>query len=289
MKSIKLAIFLFFSSIALVSCGGGSSSGGGSGGGLSYDGNTSQATVDDVNSGELAIAATGAVGSAVGGQYAPLRPSPADASLLAISQQMGQVVPTSNRTANQTVDFTADFCDQGSAIANVSDGSNTANIQFTDCQSSLGLESITMNGSLILTAGTDGSYTAVYQNFRITSGGETYTLNATATCDANFICTIVSDFAGPDGRVYRIENFSVFATGSNSYNVTATVYDPDNGYVSITANVTYGDCAGGVPVSGSITFTGSGGSFGTVTFNDCASFTVTDASSTTDYQWADIL
>jgi len=277
---------IILSSFSLISCGGG---GGGdddsSSGGTTYSGITTEATVDADNADNLAIAATGGTGSAIASDAAP-RPSPVMSFLLDHSSQLAKSASIANRTANEPI---PNVCNPGSADITYNSDFTEFVIIYDDCTLSNVTETIIADGRVEFTEFTDGSTLFRYINFTVTYNGETYTLNQTIECDASYNCNFYSDYTGPDGRTYRVEGATVSSTGTDSYSVSATVYDPDYGYITINANVTYGGCAGGVPISGSITYTGASGSSGSVTFNDCDSFTVDDGTTATTYYWADIL
>ncbi len=285
MKLKILLPLIILSSVSLISCGGGGGSGSGGSGGVSYSGNTSQATVDSDNADDLAVAATGGASSAIASNAAP-RQSPAMSFLLEHSSQLAKSISLANRTANEPVEG---VCDSGSADITYNSDYTEFTIVYDQCAITYGSDTTIADGRVEFTEFSDGSTLFRYINFTVTYNDETYTINQTVECDAQYNCSFYSDYSGPDGRTYRVEGATVTSTGSTSYSVTATVYDPDYGYITIDANVTYGGCTGGVPSSGSITYTGSGGSSATVTFNDCDSFTVDDGTTSTTYFWADIL
>ncbi len=274
---------VIFSSVLLISCGGGSSGGGGTG--VTYGGATSEAKVDTSNADKLAVAAAGGASEAVASDNAPIpRPSPAASSLLDLSSKTLRSLFLANRTANTPV---ANVCSSGSVDA--TNNADNSQMTFTYNNCTMTGSGIVVNGTAVFTQNSDGSFILRYNNFTMVYMGETYNLNTTIECDASYNCSYLSDFSGLDGRTYRVDVDSVYSTGSSSYSINATVYDPDYGYVVINADVTYGSCTGGVPSSGSITYTGSGGSTGSVEFNSCDSFTVTVEGVGTTYSWSDYL
>lgn len=283
--NLKIAIPAVLACFSLISCGGGG--GGSDDDGLTYSGNTSEAEVDSTNADKLAIAATGGSSQAIASEAAqdnsPLRSSPIHAKILDHSSHMAKMLSSSNRTANQIID--PNPCTSGNIDVTSNSSGSSAEITYNNCV----LDDITANGRVTYSQNSDGSFTFSYINFTVTYLGETHTLNMTAQCDSSYNCTYLTDYEGPDGRTYRVEGATVSSTGSTSYTVSATVYDPDHGYITINANVTYGSCTGGVPESGSITYTGSAGSSGSVVFNSCESFTVTVDGVGTEYFWDEIL
>ncbi len=295
MKLIKLAVFLIVSSLALISC----SSGGGSSDddeGISYSGNTSQATIDNTNAQRLGITSTDGGGMAVNSENAPIsfRSATNHASVEDLSAKILQSMSaTANRTANQTQDISATMCDQGgSASVTSSNSGNSATIRFEECRTLIDLDVFTINGRAVLTVNpNDNSFSIDYQNFTMSVAGESFTFDGTIACDSlGDNCTVSLDFVGLDDRVYRLQNVTITSTGPDSFSISARVYDPDHGYVTISGNVTYGSCDYAVPSSGSINFTGASGTYGSITFNDCDSFTVSEnGNAEPAINWSDIL
>ena len=291
MKFLKLSVFLIISSLALISCGGGGG-GGGDDGGISYSGNTGQATVTSENADELAVTSTSGSGMAVSSENAPMAfRSTETSNLEELSEKIYLALnATSNRTANQTEDLSAYLCDQGGlATATSSTSGDSVTVSFTNCMSLLETEIFSIDGVAVMTINNDGSFSIVYKNFTMTLAGESFGFDGIIACDSSgLICTVSLDFVGLDGRVYRVQNLTISSTGVDSYSISATVYDPVHGYVSINGNVTYG-CTNGLPSSGSITFSGATGSEGSISYTDCDSFSVTFEGTTTNYLWTEIL
>ncbi len=278
-KKITIPAILL-ASFLVVSCGGG----GGSNAGITFNGNTSQAAVTTENADELSVAATGGAAQSITSDTAgsALKPEKRSQILLDLSSRLSSVFSGANRTANEPI---PDICSTGTADATGNESRIT--VVFTNCVDPY--SGAIMDGTAVMQFNSDDSFSITYSNFNVEYMGESHTMNMTVACDSIGNCTISSDYHGPDGRTYRVEGVTVLSRGGNRFSVSATVYDPDYGYITIDADVTYGSCTGGVPISGSIAFTGSGGSSGTVTFNDCDSFTVFDGSTSTTYNWVDIL
>jgi hypothetical protein len=133
---------------------------------------------------------------------------------------------------------------------------------------------IVMNGT-VKYAETDTTITITYVNFSYTFDGTTETINATLNCDSTFSsCSFSSDYAGSDGKTYRVADFSVGGDDTSGYTVSATFFHPDHGSLSIetTSPMTFG-CSNGLPDGGTISFTGDGGTSGTITFrSDCTGY-----------------
>ncbi len=135
--------------------------------------------------------------------------------------------------------------------------------------------------SVVSTAAQDSDTTVVtYKNFTVSINGQTQTLNGTETCvytnsTGLESCTSTEDFVGGDGLTYQIQDVNVSGDATSGYSVGVTVYHPTYGYVTVTTIVpiTF-NCPNGKPGVGEISFAGSGGSFGTITFDNCTTYTV---------------
>lgn len=262
--------------VALTACGGGGggSSSGGSGGGT----NSSQATVDDNNARTLSEASAEGAKKAVAQSNAPRQVEQQTPEQRA-QQLVQDLLNASGNGAKQTGARTTISGDCGGS-ATVTGGSSGSTITYNNFCSG----GVVANGTAVVSFSSSGAYTITYSNFTVTYGGETYTLNMIVSCDSQGNCTYSEDFTGSDGRSYRVEGSTVSGNSSSGYNISATVYDPDYGYIEITAtNVTF--CSNGNPGTGSITFTGSGGTSASVTFDSCSSYTVTVDGVATSYNW----
>ena len=92
----------------------------------------------------------------------------------------------------------------------------------------------------------------------------------TVDCSDTTTCTIVSDYVGGDGGIYRVADFSFAGDASTGFSGSATFYHPAHGSVSITAsNVTYGSC-GSFPDGGTITANGLTGTAQIIFNGDCS-------------------
>jgi hypothetical protein len=129
-----------------------------------------------------------------------------------------------------------------------------------------------------------------YINFTIDDGVDIVTLDMQASCTTDNTtldtsCTF-SDIVGFDGRIYTFSDATVMGDGVGGYTVSATIIDPDHGSFSIvTTNPILFGCANGQPISGEIQFTDGAGVLVRVTFNDCASYTVSYSGTSEMYLW----
>lgn len=163
---------------------------------------------------------------------------------------------------------------------------------------------MTFNGKANIKTSTNGSVkrlTITYTNFRMSGMGETFTISGTqvtevntateletysswnvsvtangetirsagsVTCTAEDVCSFTEQFEAQNGDTYQVKDLSVSGDSSSGYSVSATFYDPDFGYVELTAsNIIL--CADGSIASGSITLTDEAGNVLSVTFNGC--------------------
>jgi hypothetical protein len=282
MNKFKLIAFALLLMFGIAACGGGGGTDDDNGG---YTGSTDPADISTNNADELALAATSGTATAIAQNAAP------SGGFTSVSRQLVVLGLTSrnrsaNRTANEPI---AGVCESGTADFTANDDYTDIVIIYSDCVISDYNGSYIVDGRFEMHEAPDGSFSMAYQNFRITYAGETYYLNMSVQCDAEYNCTWSSEGEGIDGRTYRVEGASVTTTGSNSYSVSATVYDPDYGYFEVQSNVTYGSCSYGVPSSGTITVTDGNGDTMLIVFNDCDSFTVTVDGVSTTYTWAELL
>lgn len=135
---------------------------------------------------------------------------------------------------------------------------------------------MTINGSLIFSE-TETRISMTYRNLTVRYNGETYTMNSTFTCDTSFTnCTMSSDYTGSDGSTYRMSDVSVSGSDSAGYSVDASFCHPSYGCVTIitTSPITF-NCENDMPDSGAISYTGANGSSGTISFDNCTSYSGT--------------
>jgi hypothetical protein len=300
MKYISIRLFsLLFSLFLLQGCGGGGgdSDGPSSSDGTTYTGSTAEATVDASNAKDLATGAASGTQQAVMSDAlseVAMRPQPTPTSKLAevaprIAQWIGQL---SSPNAAKTVDVTSEICDAGgSAIADTNDAETQGTITFTNCaMSDTEGGTVVMDGTVTFNANTSADSLNMVFNVTVAYIGESQSINMTLACsnistDA-ISCSMTSDFAGIDGRVYRIEDQNVSGNEVSGYYVSMTFYDPDHGWVDVTTSqpLTY-DCTEAVPSSGMLTLSGASGSSATVSFDNCSSYTVTVDGVGTTYDW----
>jgi len=93
-------------------------------------------------------------------------------------------------------------------------------------------------------------------------------LNLTVDCPTGATsCSFSAEYTGADGVTHRVSEFNFSGNASFGFNGTATFFHGTYGGTRITAtNITYGAC-GTYPDGGTIAFSSSDGSSGTVTFN----------------------
>ncbi|MBL4606740.1 MAG: hypothetical protein JKY01_02790 [Pseudomonadales bacterium] len=287
--SLPLCVFL-----AVTGCGG--SDGGGSSV-TSYNGSQEQAILSADNAEQLTRTGTeGAMESTEGGSL-PSFPSAisvtssneqAESAVVSILPQILANLATSNTPSAYQEEQACDV--SGSVLATVDDSiansttetfpeSGGMTMDFRDCRND---DNTTINGLATITFTGGGGFTAVYQNFTVaytdpnTQEAAVETIeNLTMTCDAAFTCSIQSDFVGADGRTYRISDMTVSGNDTSGWDVAATVYDPDLGYIVIdtTANLML-DCPSGVPSSGALSITAANNVVATVEYTSCTEFVI---------------
>lgn len=130
-------------------------------------------------------------------------------------------------------------------------------------------ETFTLTGTMVTEMNTT-TYLETYSswNISVTANGETIRSAGSVTCTAEDVCSFTEQFEAQNGDTYQVKDLSVSGDSSSGYSVSATFYDPDFGYVELTAsNIIL--CADGSIASGSITLTDEAGNVLSVTFNGC--------------------
>jgi hypothetical protein len=300
---LKRALFPIFIGLILSllqACGGGDGDGGSSRSGPTYDGLTSEARIEAANEESLSnAAASGATQSVVtdvAGESLSSRSGPnPEAKLVALSPKIAQwIVQSGTGYSGRETDLSADICDAGgSAIADTNADGSEGTITFSNCGIYDDIGDVIYFTGLVDFSGTydslgDPSTLSMKMYVTATYGGETAEINLTLNCvglSGTPSCTVTSDFVGVDGRVYRVADITVTPTGA-AYNVSATVYDPDNGYFAMTTSAPLAfDCSNGVPSTGTLEIAGEGGTSGTISFPDCSGFNVTIDGASNVYTW----
>jgi hypothetical protein len=269
----------FFITCLLSACGGGGSgSGDNSSAGVTFTGNTSPAEINETTakdigetSGEAILQAS--TTSSLPGAFETVEQidlMPIHLSVIETSKSL-ELLPSG-------IDVSAQVC-TGGGSANVSSPSGTGKvvqtITYNNCTLSSGLSNFTIDGTVIVIyeniSNPNAGFSLSYQNVTVSGiTDQVVTINYTFTCtnlSDTSSCVTSSVFKGSDGNTHKISNFEISGTSSFGYNGTASFSHYSIGTVSVSAtNLTYGSCSGS-PDGGSISFTSSNGSSGTITFN----------------------
>jgi len=253
--------------LSLVACGGG---GGGGGGGSAPTAakitaeNAQSLSVAALDAAERA-AAEGGLGNILGGGV--VEPNQ---TVTAISQTIAQLFKQ-----HLTVSAAVIAGDCGGTINIPETSSGT--IVFNDyCVTVPGYGEMIMNGSVSYSY-SDPVITLTYNNFTVSYGGETYTINMSATVNINTgEVSWTSSFTGSDGTTLTYSEFDVSGDPSTGITVNyGRVTYGDAGFVEISTEqpIVFSGCTNGRPMSGSIVAEGSNGTMASITFNDCNSYT----------------
>jgi hypothetical protein len=145
------------------------------------------------------------------------------------------------------------------------------------CDGSVGGQ-YTINGKAMFNyvdrSNLNAGFSIQYQDFTLNDGSGPITINMTVDCSDTSNCSIVSDYIGGDGGIYRVADFSFNGDATTGFSGSATFYHPGHGSVTITASdVTYGGC-GGYPDGGSVTANGVTGSSAQIVFNSDCSYSI---------------
>ncbi|MES9972190.1 MAG: hypothetical protein ABW092_19325 [Candidatus Thiodiazotropha sp.] len=284
-----------------------------------YSGETGQATLTSDNSKELATAGASGTKQAVSSDSVPLVAARTD---LPFSRE--EIIEESTRwivdifqrddisqsapgaTAARTMDMSSSLCDSGSVIVDYPDTGTAGNwsIDYDQCTRTTSYGNSSYSTSF--DGSVEGTYSQVgngfhmeyrYVNFTVSvqspSLNYSETFNMTMTCSAStsngsdVSCNYYSDYQGYDNRTYRVSEASVSGNATSGYSVTARVYDPDHGYVSIITEipVTF-DCSNGFPSAGRIRIEGANGAVATVEFISCSQYVVTFNGVANTYSWS---
>ena len=304
-------VYLYFILI-IVGCGDAGVTGGGSGATVTYSGSTTPAAITADNAESVGTGAaegtTQAVSGFVSSQNNPLGVSISDdaTSVAAKVSEISQSIVSGYGSVNLPVGISlssdqlnaamsasnASFC--GGSITlpdNYLNIGSSGTITYNNlCMNISGYGEITMDGTVTYSYSSTGSATS-YSNVTVTANGQTYILNGTYACSADS-CSFSQDFVSSTGSTYRVADVSITGSSSSGYYVNATFYHSDYGSVTITTSdpVLLG-CSNGYPSSGTINFSGAGGSSGTITFrSDCSGYdgtytTSTDGTGTFSGSW----
>jgi len=284
MNSMVKYLFLSFFMVSVTACSSSSS-----GGGDSNSSNSNQvleARIDSGNAEQLGTAATEAAKQAVQNQTATALGfrSSGKPSIDTISSDLSKSF--AGRIANAPAPFT---CVNGSVVE-VTNPDGSATVTFTMCDVGFGL---VLDGIVNASSSVSGNTTTVdleYIDFTISFGPDVITIDMEASCITDNTtmetnCTF-PNVVGFDGRIYTFSEVTVLGDDFSGYTVSATIVDPDHGSFSIvTTNPILFGCVNEQPISGEIQFTDGAGVVVTVTFNDCASFTVSYSGTSEIYFW----
>ncbi len=266
--SLHKTLILSCSISLLAACGGGGS---GSSSSVEYSGSTSAAVATEDNKSALVEASVLGAKQALSSSALPRAATVEKNDALNLANQtIFDLLQVNSLPIAAQTDISAELCISGSATAEGDQYNST--IRFSNCVISEGL---TMDGTAVTTSKDDGSFVIVYKNFTMTLVDETFTLNATLSCDAQFTCTVSSDFVAVNGSTYRISDTSSTGDSTSGYSINATVFDSELGRVNFTSSNMLFECENGYPSAGSLVITDAQDNVINVTIENCNSYTVT--------------
>ena len=203
--------------------------------------------------------------------------------------------------AARLVDISTELCNGGgTATADIPDSSTETNFEFdaafVDCTIVSVDGTVVVNGSMsvrYLETSSSITTTIAWNNLtlELLGSGVSEALNGSMTCTASdkvnlSDLTCILDFAGLDGRTYRVSDASFTGDASAGYSIDATVIDPDHGVITIATEVPIlFDCPDGNPSLGSIVFSGVGGDTGRIDFLNCSSYQVSYNGEVQSFLW----
>lgn len=180
------------------------------------------------------------------------------------------------------------LCGSGSADYTVSSNGSSGTLTYTNCTYSSGGYSITYNGSMSFSYSST-SYSISYNNFTFTdSNGYSESFSGSLSCtttassyDCDYSTTVASGSVS-----YSVSNTSLTGDATSGYSASYTMTSSTYGTITVTTTspITF-NCTNGYPDSGEISFTGENGSSGSLTFDNCSSYTITINGVGTSYNW----
>lgn len=246
-----------------------------------YSGAESQATVSDANAKDLAITAATGVTHAVDEDdlSAPFSVPVTAARSIEPTPEMSEqttveVCPHGGEAIVETINEETDYWENVFSLDNCSYGE--------------GLHIYTFTGSVHHTfAKTTNAFDYVMIGDVTPVDGVARSINWHIGCDANFNCSMSSDFQGFDGRNYRVTEIDVNDNGNSVYTASGRIYDPYHGYIDVTTEIPFTlDCPDGRPGSGRLNFTGANQTSGYIEFVSCTEYVVAVSNGTSNtYNW----
>jgi hypothetical protein len=281
MTNIGKWILIGLTGLLLAACAGDGEGGSGSDDN-SYSGMTSSATVSADNKDALVVASSVGAGKAIETSAAPKKLTrSSNGAIEHILKISSDSISATNQTRMQTratQDLTSSVCNSGGSASFTYDENNftgygTFTITYNNCSYSYGGVTSTVDGTAVWTNNEDGSLSYEY-DLTMTYGSETYTLTATYVCDASSNCSYTDDFSY-SGVSYKVSDVSVSGNSSSGFDVSATVYHEDYGYIEIEATDLI-SCADGGFSSGTISVVDStSAEVLSIVFVSCSEMTVT--------------
>lgn len=246
-----------------------------------YTGLDSQATVDESNAKDLAIAAASGIAQAV-----------EEESVSAPFSVPGTAARSYEPTEEMHQQTTAEVCTQGGeAIVEeiTEETDHWVNVfSLNNCSYGEGLHIYTFTGRVRHTYSKQSNDFDYVMTGTVSSASSQSTdIDWRVACDANFRCNMSSDFQGFDGRSYRVTEIDVTNDGNSVYMAAGRIYDPIHGYIDVTTEIPFTmGCENGRPGSGRLNFTGADQTLGYIEFVSCTEYVVATSNGTANsYTW----
>jgi len=234
------------------------------------------AAISDSNAEALSIAATDATYEAsVNDAANPFGVAKSvDSTTVTVSQQVANIFKLQRSPAG-AVYLTGDCGGnvEGPDNQNATSGILTFNSYCTNVP---GYGNMIMDGNVSFSF-RDPILNLNYNNFQVSFGGQTETLNMSMTVNLNTgEASWSSSFTGTGGEQLTISNFDMSGTPSSGININSgRVTHPSFGFIDIrtTSPVVLTGCDNNRPMSGTIVAEGGGVTSASITFNGCNSYT----------------
>lgn len=195
------------------------------------------------------------------------------AATTTINGDCGGTLVLNSSDSRAVFDFN-NYCDDGGVIngslileTSTSGSTTTLVMTYDDVRISEDGETVILTGTMTTRVNQNtGDLIGGEWNYVASVDGESITSNGSYTCSSNFACEYSQNLTGSNGTVYRINDLDVTDWGSY-YDVSATFYHPDYGYMELEAeNIT--SCSDGSIGSGEISLSDSSNEL-TIVFVGC--------------------
>ncbi|MDQ1363081.1 MAG: hypothetical protein QG652_941, partial [Pseudomonadota bacterium] len=177
---------------------------------------------------------------------------------------------------------------------------------YSNCVYTYGTTTSTINGTFTyeFSDANNGTYSITYNNVYYSYVDTAYSISESSTISGSLTCintnttidctdnlTVSSSSFSSEGGTYTNSDVVVTENNDGTYDIELTLDAPEIGALNIFAdNIEIGTCGSEeLIIGGTITITAEDGTYFTITFGGCDTFTVTFNGTAETYNWADIM